>query len=198
MAANAIMASGVGVTWYRPADPMLPVTDASATPVVDVVIPAYNEEATIAEVVRSVPRPPVTRVVVVDNGSTDATAARAREAGATVIPAARRGYGNACLAALAALSDDDDILVFLVADGSDDPAEISRVIAQVAEGRADLVIGSRFLGSIEPGSMSGFQRLGNRVATATLTRIAGQRVTDLGPFRAIRRGTLMALGMRDE
>lgn len=165
--------------------------------VVDVIVPARDEEATISDVVRAIPPGLVRHVVVADNGSRDATAARALEAGARVVREPSPGYGAACLAALASFPADGDAVAFLVADGSDDPAELPRVLAPLAEGRADLVVGSRFLGAIEPGAMPTFQRAGNAVATAGLTLRFGRRVTDLGPFRAIRRDALASLGMRD-
>ncbi len=164
---------------------------------VDVIIPARDEAATIADVVRAVPRELVRHVVVADNGSRDGTAERAREAGALTVREDSPGYGAACLTALASLPDDGDAVVFLVADGSDDPSELDRVLAPIRDGRADLVIGSRFRGHIEPGAMPAFQRVGNLVATTGLTLRFGQRVTDLGPFRAIRRDALRALAMRD-
>lgn len=165
--------------------------------VVDVIIPAYDEAETIASVVREVPAGLVRRIVVADNGSRDGTGDRAREAGAFVVRETAPGYGAACLAALASLPDDGDAVAFLVADGSDDPGELPRLLAPLAAGRADLVIGSRFRGRIEPGAMPTFQRVGNHVAGAGLTLRFGQRVTDLGPFRAITREAMRALPMRD-
>lgn len=164
---------------------------------VDVIIPARDEAATIADVVRAVPRELVRHIVVADNGSRDGTSERAREAGALTVREDSPGYGAACLTALASLPDDGDAVVFLVADGSDDPSELDRVLAPLREGHADLVIGSRFRGHIEPGAMPAFQRVGNFVATTGLTLRFGRRVTDLGPFRAIRRDALRDLDMRD-
>src|SRR5207245_2950105 len=106
----------------------------------DVIIPARNEAATIGEVVRSIPRDLVRHILVADNGSTDGTAAIATEAGAQVVPARRVGYGSACLAALEALPADLSVVAFLVADGSDDPSELERVVSPVLRGEADLVI----------------------------------------------------------
>lgn len=164
---------------------------------VDVIIPARDEAETIASVVRAVPRALVRHIVVADNGSRDGTAARAREAGALTVREESPGYGAACLAALASLPDDGDAVVFLVADGSDDPAELDRVLAPLRESRADMVIGTRMRGHIEPGAMPLFQRVGNHVASVGLTLRFGHRVTDMGPFRAIRRDALRALAMRD-
>lgn len=171
------------------------------TDAVDVLIPARDEAATIAAVVRAIPRSLARRVIVIDNGSRDGTAARALDAGAVVVDAPSAGYGNACLAALSWLREDDPghdpVLAFMVADGSDDPRELPRLTAPLLEGRADLVIGSRTRGYVEPGAMPPWQRGGSLLAAAVLTARFGATVTDLGPFRAIRRSTLDALGMRD-
>lgn len=166
-------------------------------PVVDVVIPARDEEATIGDVVRSIPRPLVRRVVVVDNGSADATVARAAEAGAVVVREPRAGYGSACLSAISAMPDDTEIVVFMVADGSDDPAYLARLIDPIARGEADLVIGSRTRGEVEPGAMTLPQRTGSLLAAVVLSLRFQQLTTDLGPFRAIRREALGSLDMRD-
>ena len=164
-------------------------------------IPARDEAPTIAAVVRGIPRALVRRVIVIDNGSRDDTARRALDAGAIVVAAPLAGYGNACLAALAWLRADDPVddpvLAFMVADGSDDPRELPRLADPVLAGRADLVIGSRPRGFIEPGAMPPWQRGGSLFAAAVLSARFGARVTDLGPFRAIRRRTLDALAMRD-
>ncbi|TAK30212.1 MAG: glycosyltransferase family 2 protein [Myxococcaceae bacterium] len=168
---------------------------------VDVLIPARDEACTIGAVVRGVPRAIVRRVIVIDNGSRDDTAGRARDAGAVVVAAPAAGYGNACLAALAWMRaddpDDDPVLAFMVGDGSDDPRDIPRVTDPVLAGHADLVIGSRARGLIEPGAMPPWQRAGSLFAAAVLTARFGATVTDLGPFRAIRKSALDALGMRD-
>jgi glycosyltransferase involved in cell wall biosynthesis len=161
---------------------------------ITVVIPAYDEEAAIGAVVGEVPRPLVREIIVVDNGSTDRTADVAAAAGARVIREPMRGYGAACLAgALAA--DDPDILVFLDGDRSDDPAEIPVVLQPLLEGRADLVIGSRILGSAEAGALTPHQRLGNRVVTRILRILYGLRLTDIGPFRVLPAKVLRDLGM---
>jgi len=142
--------------------------------------------------------PGALRVVVVDNGSTDGTAAVARAAGATVVFEPRRGYGAACLAGLAALRGAPPAIVaFLDADASDDPAQLDEILAPILAGRADLVIGSRVLGRREPGALTTLQVLGNRLAVALLGVLFGVRATDLGPFRAIRWPALERLGMRD-
>jgi glycosyltransferase involved in cell wall biosynthesis len=165
--------------------------------IVDVVIPALDEEQAVGGVVRAVPRPPVRDVYVVDNGSHDRTAAVAREAGARVIAEPRRGYGSACLAGIAALPPDTDVVVFVDADGSDDLSALPTLIAPITEGRADLVIGSRTLGRSQRGALTTQQRVGNAIAATWLRARFGQPATDLGPFRAIRRESLRALDMRD-
>ncbi len=161
------------------------------------VIPALNEEDSIGRVLGEVPPGLFDQVFVVDNGSTDATATRAAARGATVFHEPRRGYGNACLRALRELPPDTDAVVFMDGDGSDVPAEASGLLGPIAEGQADLVLGSRRLGRSEPGSLGLAQRLGNRLATALIRLIYKHRYTDLGPFRAIRRSSLAGLGMHD-
>ncbi|HEU4333040.1 MAG TPA: glycosyltransferase family 2 protein [Candidatus Eisenbacteria bacterium] len=168
------------------------------TPRVAAVVPALDEEASVGRVVSGLPRPPVTRVVVCDNGSTDATAEAARAAGADVVFEPRRGYGAACLRALRELAADPPFAVLFVdADLSDDPADAAPLLAPLLEGSADLVIGSRVLGDAEPGALTPVQRFGNRLAAGLLRRLYGTAATDLGPFRAIRWDALQALGMRD-
>lgn len=166
---------------------------------VDVVIPALNEETSLPLVLADVPRPPVRRIVVADNGSTDDTARVARDGGAVVVPAERRGYGSACLAGLAHLRHNDPpaVVVFLDADYSDAPEELPRLLAPIRAGEADLVIGSRVLGQREPGALLPQARAGNLVACALIRLLYGHRYTDLGPFRAIRWDALETLQMSD-
>jgi glycosyltransferase involved in cell wall biosynthesis len=166
---------------------------------VDVVIPALNEEASLPLVLAALPRPPVRRVVVADNGSRDGTARVAREGGAVVVPAARRGYGSACLAALDHLRSHGppDVVVFVDADYSDHPEELPRLIAPLLAGDADLVIGSRVLGEREPGALLPQARAGNLVACTLIRLLYGHRYTDLGPFRAALWPALERLGMAD-
>lgn len=167
-------------------------------PRIDAILPVRDEEETLPAVLASLPRPTVRRVVVVDNGSRDRSAERARAGGAEVAHEPRRGYGSACLRGLAHLeADPPDIVVFLDADGSDDPADLPRLLAPLLEGRADLVLGSRTLGRREPGALNLAQRLGAWVAGWSLGILFGCRCTDLGPFRAARYAPLRALGMRD-
>jgi glycosyltransferase involved in cell wall biosynthesis len=162
------------------------------TPRVSVLIPALDEEHAIGRVLAELPRSMVHEVVVVDNGSTDRTAAVAAAAGARVVREPRRGYGQACLTGLATL-DAPDVIVFLDADHSDHADQLAPVLS----GEADLVIGSRRLGVAAPGSMTWPQRVGNRVAPALIRLLFGQPCTDLGPFRALRASRLAELGLRD-
>lgn len=165
---------------------------------IDVVIPALNEERALPRVLFEIPRPPVRRVVVADNGSTDRTADVARECGAEVVHEAERGYGAACLKALAHLEPDPpDVVVFLDGDYSDHPDELPLVVAPILSGDADLVIGSRAIGRAERGALSPQQRIGNAIACHALSMLYGVRYTDLGPFRAIRWDALARLEMQD-
>ncbi|HEX9671683.1 MAG TPA: glycosyltransferase family 2 protein [Thermoanaerobaculia bacterium] len=168
-------------------------------PTIDVVIPALNEERSLPLVLADLPRPPVRRVVVADNGSRDGTAAAARRGGAVVVDARRRGYGSACLAALAWLraNDPPDVVVFVDADYSDHPDELPRLVAPILAGAADLVVGSRILGEREPRALLPQARAGNLVACALIRLLYGHRYTDLGPFRAVRWAALERLGMSD-
>uniref|UniRef100_A0A832MN74 Glycosyltransferase family 2 protein n=1 Tax=Eiseniibacteriota bacterium TaxID=2212470 RepID=A0A832MN74_UNCEI len=169
---------------------------------VAVVIPALDEEGPLPGVLAAIPRAGegwrVSRVVVVDNGSRDRTAEAARAAGAEVVAEPRRGYGAACLAGLARLAArPPDVVAFLDADHSDDPAELPALLAPLVAGRADLVIGSRVLGRSEPGALTPVQSFGNRFAAVLMRVLFGARFTDLGPFRAVRWSALARLGMRD-
>jgi glycosyltransferase involved in cell wall biosynthesis len=165
---------------------------------VSAVIPALDEEEPIAAVVRAIPAQLVSEVIVVDNGSTDQTAARAREAGARVVHQPLRGYGRACKAGLEAVSPLADVVVFLDGDGSDCPEAMDRLLAPLAAGTHDFVIGSRVRGEREPGSMNGAQLFGGALASACLRFLYGVHYTDMCPFRAIRRDALIGLGMREQ
>jgi glycosyltransferase involved in cell wall biosynthesis len=166
---------------------------------IDVVIPALNEEASLPLVLAELPRPPVRRVVVADNGSRDGTARVARDGGAVVVRAERRGYGSACLAGLDHLrrNDPPDVVVFIDADYSDHPDELPRLVAPLLAGEADMVIGSRTLGERERGALLPQARAGNLVACALIRLLYGHRYTDLGPFRAARWDALERLAMED-
>jgi glycosyltransferase involved in cell wall biosynthesis len=165
---------------------------------VSVIIPALNEEEPIAGVVREVAATKIPAdIIVVDNGSTDRTAERAREAGARVVKAPR-GYGRACAAGIASLSPECDIVVFLDGDGSDCPGFMKQLVDPIATGTHDFVIGSRTRGQREPGSMNIQQIFAGRSAGWLLSILYGVRYTDMCPFRAIRRDALEKLGMREQ
>lgn len=166
---------------------------------VALIIPALNEEEALPRVLAEVPRDVVGRVIVVDNGSTDGTAAAARAAGAEVVQEPKRGYGAACLAGIRRLADDPpDVVVFIDGDHSDRAAELPEVAGPVMRGEADMVIGSRVLGELEPGALTTPQRFGNALACSLLRVLHGARHTDLGPFRALSWDTLQRMQMADE
>jgi glycosyltransferase involved in cell wall biosynthesis len=159
------------------------------------VIPTFNEADAIAAVVAALPRDIIDRVVVVDGGSSDGTPDKARQAGAEII-AVGRGYGLACLTGAEAAGA-EDIVVFMDGDGADDPAAIAEMIAPIRAGAYDFVIASRARGRREPGSMAWHQLLAGRVAGALTRLLYGVRYTDMCALRAIRRDTLLGLGMRE-
>jgi glycosyltransferase involved in cell wall biosynthesis len=166
---------------------------------VSVIVPALNEEEPIAAVVRECLATGFTKaVIVVDNGSTDQTASRAREAGATVVSEPTRGYGRACGTGVRALSSECDIVVFLDGDGSDCPEFIPQLVEPIARGTHDFVIGSRTRGKRESGSMNVQQIFAGRFAGWLLSTLYGVRYTDMSPFRAIRRDALEKLGMHEK
>lgn len=168
--------------------------------IVDVIIPARNEEESLPLVLGAIPRDVVRNVYVVDNGSTDATAKVAVQHGALLLHEPRPGYGGACMRGVGevvALPRPPDVVAFLDGDYADEPAELPWLLEPIRAGTADLVIGSRELGQAEPGALLLSQRMSNRVATTMIRAIYGQRYTDLGPFRAIRLPALVALGMSD-
>jgi glycosyltransferase involved in cell wall biosynthesis len=160
---------------------------------VALVIPALNEAPAIGEVVRSVPPGLVVEVLVVDNGSTDGTGDVAARAGARVVREPRPGYGAACAAGVAALAADTEVAAFVDGDGSQDPRELPRVLGPLERGEADLVLGARALGRHHPLHAS----LGTRLVARLVSLRYGVRLTDIGPFRALRVALLRRLGMRD-
>jgi len=166
---------------------------------ISVIIPALNEEEPIAAVVRDCLTTGLPgELIVVDNGSTDRTAERARAAGAKVILEPKPGYGRACAAGVGALSADCDVVVFLDGDGSDCPEFMPQLVEPIQRGEQDFVIGSRTRGKRERGSMNFQQVFAGRVAGALLRLLYGVRYSDMCPFRAIRRSALEKLGMKEE
>lgn len=164
---------------------------------IGVIIPALNEELSIGAVLDAMPQAFDT-VVVVDNGSTDATAKIALSKGACVVYEARRGYGAACLRGIEELSaNPPDIVVFMDADSSDHPEDALLVCMQVASGDCDFCLGSRTRGNYEPGSLTPVQHFGNWLSTRLIRLIWKASFTDLGPLRALRFATLTSLNMED-
>jgi glycosyltransferase involved in cell wall biosynthesis len=165
-----------------------------------VIIPAFNEENSIARVVQDIPAALVEEIIVVNNNSDDATDINARNAGATVLHEVRPGYGFACLKGIEyvkQMQTAPDIVVFLDADYSDHPEEMPLLIKPILDDGMDMVIGSRALGKREKGSMTFQQLFGNRLATRLLKMFYGVTYTDLGPFRAICYDKLIEIDMKD-
>jgi glycosyltransferase involved in cell wall biosynthesis len=162
---------------------------------VTLIIPALNEAECIGPLLAELPAGMAQQVIVVDNGSTDDTAGAARRAGAFVVHEPRRGYGYACAAGAAAAQG--DTLAFLDGDGSFVPGELTRLLAPIQDAMADLVLGTRMRGGMLVGAMPPHQRIGNQLMARLMRRLYGIELTDLGPFRAIRRDLLEALQMRE-
>ncbi len=165
-----------------------------------VIIPAFNEENGVGEVIQEIPKGLVDEIIVVNNASTDNTEIIAREKGATVLHEPTPGYGRACLKGIQYIKNSlnkPEIVVFLDADHSDFPEEMMQLIQPILDNQADLVIGSRALGNIEKGSMTPQQIFGNWLATRLLKLLYNVKFTDLGPFRAIRFDKLLELNMQD-
>jgi glycosyltransferase involved in cell wall biosynthesis len=171
-------------------------------PVVNVIIPAFNEEGSIALVIAAIPPGIAADIIVVNNNSRDNTAAVARAAGATVLEEPTPGYGNACLKGIAYATaktgpSRPDILVFLDGDLSDHPEQMPRLLHPILHQHMDLVIGSRALGHREAGAMLPQQIFGNWLATSLLRLLYQANFSDLGPFRAIRTEALIQIDMQD-
>jgi glycosyltransferase involved in cell wall biosynthesis len=162
---------------------------------VAVIIPTLNEEASIGAVVSALPRDVVEQIIVADGGSEDQTLERARWAGATVISAGR-GFGRACLLGAHAAGS-SDIVVFMDGDGADDPEFIGALVMPIRDDKYDFVIGSRARGQRQPGSISFHQLVAGFIAGWLIWLRYGLRYTDMCTFRAIRRDTLLKLGMRE-
>lgn len=169
-------------------------------PDIRVIIPAFNERNAVGLVVAEIPIALVSEIIVVDNGSHDDTFEQARKKGATALRENRKGYGQACLKGLEYIAQGNhppDIVVFLDGDHSDYPDQMIDLVTPILEDRADLVIGSRALGSREKDSMTLPQVFGNRLATTLIRFFYGVSYSDLGPFRAIRYSSLLQIGMKD-
>jgi len=168
--------------------------------IIDIIIPAYNEESSIPFVLGDIPKELVRHVIVCNNNSTDRTSEVSSDHGAVVVDAPIKGYGSACLEGMAYIEQLEvkpDIVVFLDGDYSDHPEEMPNLIKPILEDGMDLVIGSRALGKLEKGAMQPQQIFGNWLATNLIKLFYGYQFTDLGPFRAIRYQQLMAINMED-
>jgi glycosyltransferase involved in cell wall biosynthesis len=159
------------------------------------IIPALNEAKCLSSLLAEVPMDIIDQLIVVDNGSTDNTSQVAREAGAVVIFEPLRGYGYACKAGSTVAKG--DVLVFMDGDGSFVPSEITVLLEPLAQGTADLILGSRKLHDTEKLAMPAHQRIGNRLVAWLLRQRYGLKLSDLGPFRAIRRELLLGLDMQE-
>ncbi|MFI1745272.1 glycosyltransferase family 2 protein [Thalassobellus sediminis] len=169
-------------------------------PNIKVIIPAYNEANSIANVIHDIPAI-VDEIIVVNNNSTDATEANAKKAGATVLTEINKGYGYACLKGMeyiANQSEKPNIIVFLDGDYSDYPEELTKIVAPIINDNIDFVIGTRVKELREAGSMTTPQIFGNYLATNLMRLFFGAKFTDLGPFRAIKYNKLLALNMVDK
>lgn len=171
--------------------------------IIDVIIPAYNEQASIGNVLRDIPKNLVREIIVCNNNSTDNTKAVALENGAIVVDQPLKGYGNACLKGIAYIKTkpaqkQPDIVVFLDGDYSDHPEEMHQLVAPIIEADMDMVIGSRALGNMESGAMMPQQIFGNWLATNLIRLFYNYSFTDLGPFRAIKWQQLLAIDMQDK
>ena len=171
--------------------------------IIDVIIPAYNEQDSIGNVLRDIPKALVREVIVCNNNSTDNTKKVALENGATVVDQPLKGYGNACLKGIAyikakPIQEQPDIVVFLDGDYSDHPEEMTKLVAPIIEKNMDMVIGSRALGEMEAGAMMPQQIFGNWLATNLIRLFYNYSFTDLGPFRAIKWQQLLEIDMQDK
>lgn len=170
-------------------------------PVIDVIIPAYNEEEPIQKVVSDIPKNMVRNIIVCNNNSTDDTRINALNAGAIVVDQPTPGYGNACLKGMeyiAQLDQTPDIIVFLDGDYSDYPEEMGKIVQPIIDNDYDMVIGSRALGNVEKGAMMPQQIFGNWLATSLIKLFYKYEFSDLGPFRAIKYSRLMEVDMQDK
>lgn len=173
------------------------MTDRFSPEKVGLILPALNEEASLPSTLKGFQDCGIAEMIVADNGSTDRTAEVAAARGARVVREPRRGYGQACLTAIAALSPEITIVAFADADGTDAPQEFAQLIEPIRRGEADFVLGSRIDGIREAGALTPQQHFGNVLSTRLMRWLHGARYSDLGPYRAIRRSCLEALRMQD-
>jgi glycosyltransferase involved in cell wall biosynthesis len=169
-------------------------------PIIKVIIPAYNEQDSIAKVINDIPKI-VEEIIVISNNSTDNTEVNAKNAGATVLKEQRKGYGYACLKGIDYISKQEikpEIIVFLDGDYSDYPEQLTEIIAPIINDNIDFVIGARVKELREKGSMTPQQVFGNWLATSLMKLLFRAKFTDLGPFRAIKYDKLIALNMQDK
>lgn len=159
------------------------------------IIPTLNEAETITQVLSEVPTKWIEEVIVVDGGSTDSTATIAEGLGARIVYEARRGYGRAC--AKGSTAAIGEVIIFMDADGADDPQFIPHLLTPILNSEADMVLGSRLAGHIAEGAMLWHQRLGNRLSAGLINRLYAVHLTDLSPFRAVVRDKLLTLDLRD-
>lgn len=159
------------------------------------IIPAINEERSLEQVLAAIPGDVVSEIILVDGGSTDRTVSVAERAGAMVVHEPRRGYGLACATGVKRASG--EVVVFMDADGADDPGQIHDIISPLQDEQVDMVLGSRLAGHIAPGAMPWHQRFGNWISAALIRALYGLTITDLSPFRAVRRNKLLALDMQE-
>ncbi len=165
---------------------------------VAIIIPALNEEEALPPLLAEIPSQLVDWVIVVDNGSTDATTDVARAAGALIASEPTRGYGRACLKGLQSASDlGATIVIYMDGDGSDDPADLAMMLTPVREGQADIVIGSRISHRSERGAVPPQARLGNWLVSHMISLLYNVHLHDIGSFRVMRCSTLAALEMRE-
>lgn len=163
---------------------------------VSLIIPALNEAECLPSLLQEVPHALLHETIVVDNGSTDATAAVARRAGVGVVSEPRRGYGYACAAGVATATG--EVVLFMDGDGSFAPQELVHLVEPIQQGQADLVLGTRLRGGLSARAMPPHQRVGNHLVAWLVRRFYGVPITDVGPFRAIRRDLLHTLQMQEQ
>lgn len=159
------------------------------------VIPALNEEESLGYVLEAVDMDLLSEIILVDGGSSDRTIDIAREYGTHVVQEPRRGYGRACATGVAHAQG--EIVIFLDADGADDPRQIPSLITPIIKERVDMVLGSRLAGNIYPGAMPWHQKFGNQLSAGLIRLIYGLPISDLSPFRSVLRSKLLELDMQE-